>query len=90
MARALQISVSANMQAAAAAGSQALASLLKKTPPAQLAALVVCVLGTLLLLRKVGPDIFPTVRFWDGSAVGKATPQAQTALSRPLDKSEEI
>ena len=38
---------------------------------AQLAALLVCLLGTLVTLYRTGRDIFPTLRYWDSTAVPK-------------------
>jgi O-antigen/teichoic acid export membrane protein len=38
---------------------------------AQLAALALCLLGTLFTLFRVGRDIFPTLRYWDRAAVPK-------------------
>jgi O-antigen/teichoic acid export membrane protein len=38
---------------------------------AQLGALILCMGGTLVTLFRVGHDIFPTLRYWDGSSVPK-------------------
>jgi O-antigen/teichoic acid export membrane protein len=38
---------------------------------AQLTAVLCCLLGALFTLFKLGRDIFPTLRYWDGTAVGK-------------------
>ena len=38
---------------------------------AQLAAVLVCLLGVLITLFHQGREIFPTLRHWDGSSVGK-------------------
>jgi len=38
---------------------------------AQLAAVLVCTFGALITLYRIGPDIFPTLRYWDGGSVGK-------------------
>ena len=37
---------------------------------AQLAGILICFVGMLLTLFRVGRDIFPTLRYWDGSSVG--------------------
>ncbi len=36
----------------------------------QLAAVLLCLIGVLITLFRVGRDIFPTLRHWDGSTVG--------------------
>ncbi len=38
---------------------------------AQFAALMLCLVGVLITLFRTGRQIFPTLRFWDGSTVGK-------------------
>ena len=38
---------------------------------AQWAGMVLCLIGTLITLFCVGRDIFPTLRHWDGSSVGR-------------------
>lgn len=38
---------------------------------AQLAALLLCMAGELLTLYKLGREIFPTLRYWDGASVNK-------------------
>jgi len=37
----------------------------------QLAAVLICTLGALITLYRIGRDIFPTLRYWDGGSVGK-------------------
>ncbi|MGD0966400.1 MAG: hypothetical protein ABSA57_21230, partial [Candidatus Acidiferrales bacterium] len=38
---------------------------------AQLVAVLVCILGVLVTLFRIGRDIFPTLRYWDGGSVTK-------------------
>ena len=38
---------------------------------AQLLALLLCMIGTLITLFRVGREIFPTLRYWDGASVPK-------------------
>jgi O-antigen/teichoic acid export membrane protein len=37
---------------------------------AQVAAVLICLVGELITLFRIGRDIFPTLRYWDGATVG--------------------
>ena len=48
---------------------------------AQLLAVLVCIVGILITLFRMGREIFPTLRYWDGSSVGAILrPSAYFAL----------